>query len=471
VTTLGDLAQLDAIAQAELAARRDVSHSELLEAFVERYEALNPLIRAVTTIDLERARTAEVPAGPLAGVPFLVKDSTPYPGLRWSMGARLFAHNVAAQQTPLGARLDAAGLLTVGKSACSELGLLASTETLLEGITHNPWDLAISAGGSSGGAAAAVASGLVPLAHANDGGGSLRIPASACGLFGFMPTRGRCVPAALPSRWDALVSDHCISRSVRDSAHFLSLIEDPDGEMAAVGFVRRPLARPLRIAAWTSTLSGHEPEPAVLRAHEDVVRLCESLGHRVEPMDAPDVEADALRDALFLIAGAAAADVVAQVDRSRSYPVQRDELEPFTWSLVDEVERRAPGALEDAQRQLAASTRRYLTATSAFDAVLTPTVAAAGWPIGHLSPIHSREELLRRTGRVNGYAPIQTVAGCPAMSVPLHWTEDGLPLGAHFAAARGADALLLSLALQLEEARPWHDRWAPWSYPGLGRAR
>jgi amidase len=472
MANLRGLARLDGAAQADLVARGEVKRSELLDAFAERLEALEPLLRAVPTADLERARAATVPPGPLSGVPFLVKDVTPYPGLRWSLGSRLFARNVAGPETrtPYVTRIDEAGLVTAGKTATSELGLLGSTETLLEGVTHNPWDLSLSAAGSSGGAAAAVAAGLVPLAHANDAGGSVRIPASVCGLFGFKPSRGRTVPASLPSEFGALVSDHCVSRTVRDSALFLALTEEREGPLPPVGHVSAPVARPLRIATWTRTLLGDEPEPAVRRALEDAAALLASLGHRVEAVAPPDVDGPALGEAFFLVAGSAVAAVVAMVDRLRGVPVQRDELEPFSWSLVDELERQGPGALPRAREAFAESTRAYLAATRGFDAVLTPTLATLPWRIGHLSPVLPREELLRRTGRAVGYTPIHNVAGCPAMSVPLHWTDDGVPVGIHLAAAPGEDALLLALAYQLEAARPWKDRWAPFSYPSLFEA-
>lgn len=465
----GDLSRLDAVAQAELVARGEVQASELLDACAERLEALDPLLRAVPVVDLERARAAEVHPGPFAGVPLVVKDVTPYPGLRWSAGSRLFAHTVAGPETrtPYVACLDAAGFVTVGKSAASELGLLGSTETLLDGVTHNPWDLSRSAAGSSGGAAAAVAAGLVPLAHANDGGGSVRIPASVCGLFGFKPSRGRTVAASLPSEFGALVSDHCVTRSVRDSALFLAVTEERDGPFPAIGHVREPLARPLRIATWSRTLLGDAPEPEVARALDAAAALCASLGHVVEPVPPPPIDGPALGDAFFLVAGSAVAALVEMVDRMRGHPVQRTELEPFSWALVDELERRGPDALPQARAAFRVATEAYLALARAYDVVLTPTLATLPWRIGHLSPVLPREELLRRTGRAVGYTPIHNVAGCPAMSVPLHWTDDGLPVGIHFAAAPGADALLLGLAYQLEAARPWRDRWAPFSYPRL----
>ncbi|QRN96497.1 amidase [Archangium violaceum] len=459
------LARLDGMAQAELCARGEVSAAELFDACLARIDALNPLLRSVVTVAREPTRPAK--PGPFSGVPFLVKDATPWPGMRWSMGSRLFAANVAQQQTPYGRQLDESGLVCVGKSATSEFGLIGSTETLLEGVTHNPWNLAHSATGSSGGSAVAVAAGLVPLAHANDGGGSIRIPASACGLFGFKPSRGLTVSASFASSdFGDMTSDHCISRSVRDSALFLSITEDRS-RGAPVGFVRDPIARKLRIATWTRTVMGSEPEPAVRRAYDEAVALLTELGHEVEPIAPPAFDGPALGDAFFLVSGAAIAGVVELVDRTRDIPVQSDELEPFTWALVDTFLARGPDALPQSRAVFARAVHTYHEATRGYDVVLTPTIATEPWPIGHLSPVLGREELLRRTARAVGYTPIQNIAGCPGMSVPLHFPDGGLPIGTHFAAAPGADALLLGLAYQLEQARPWKDRWAPYSIPAL----
>ncbi len=466
--SLASLARLDGVAQAGLVASGELQATELVEACAERIEALEPLLHAIPTLDLERARGAPRGTGPFAGVPFLVKDVTPYPGLRWSLGSRAFAKNVAPMGTPFTERLDASGLVTLGKSATSELGLLGSTETLLEGVTHNPWDLSFSAAGSSGGAAAAVAAGIVPLAHANDGGGSIRIPASVCGLFGFKPSRGRPVRAALASSdFGDLTSDHCISRSVRDSALFLSLTEDESGPHPKVGYVRGPSGRRLRIASWTRTAMGEEPDASVLRAHEDAIQLLESLGHRVEPIAPPAVDGQALGDAFFDVAGAAIAGVLDLLGTMQGAPPDRRAFEPFTWAVVEHYRGRGPDALERARPTFASSARTYLAAVEAYDLVLTPTLAVAPWRIGHLSPVLPREELLRRTARAVGYTPIHNIAGCPAMSVPLHWSEEGMPLGTHLAAAPGGEATLLGLAYELEAARPWRDRWAPFSIPML----
>jgi amidase len=460
-----DLARLDAIAQAELCARGEVSPAEAWAACRQRIAALNPLLRAVVTHASASSPSSQ--AGPLSGVPFLMKDSSPWPGLRWSLGARLFRQRVTQQQTEYGKRLEQAGLVCAGKTALSEFGLLASSETLLEGATLNPWHLQSSALGSSGGSAVAVAAGLVPLAHANDGGGSIRAPASACGVFGFKPSRGRTVSANRSgSEFAHMTSEHCLSRSVRDSALFLSLTEDR-AFAEPIGFVREPVRRRLRVAAWTTTMTGAEPEPPVLRAHQQTVALLQALGHRVEHIPAPRYDMPELTEAYYLVAGAAVANVVETIDRTRSEPVQRAELEPFTWSLIDALEARGADAVPQALASFARAVNAYNEATRGFDVVLTPTVGVESAPLGYLSPILSRELLQARASRVLGYTPVHNIVGCPAMSVPLHWSELGLPLGAHFAAAPGQDALLLALAYELERAAPWADRWPPYSIPAL----
>lgn len=470
MTKLDSLARLDAATQADLVARKEVSALELIDACERRIHALNPLLGAVVTTDFARARerVAGGVTGPLAGVPFLVKDLVAYPGMRCSMGSRLFAANVAPEGSPFTARLDAAGLVTVGKTATSEFGLLGSTETLLEGVTHNPWDLAMSASGSSGGAAAAVAAGLVPFAHASDGGGSIRIPASVCGLFGLKPGLGRTVPTtAMRSDFGDLVSELCVSRSVRDSALFLSLVEATEGaDLPPVGYVRGPSARRLRIGAWTTTLMGTEPEAEVALAFDDASRLCRELGHEVIPTAPPLIDGAALSDAFFTAAGGALSGVSDMMGPMLGRPLGAEDMEPFTLSLI-EAYRRRPAALDAARAVFAASARAYEAAIERFDVVLTPTLATMPWRLGELSPVLGREALIARTERSVGYTPIHNIAGCTGMSVPLYWSEGAVPIGSHFAARRGSEGVLLALAYELEAARPWADRWAPFSFPTL----
>ncbi len=460
-----ELAKLDAMAQAQLCASGEVTARELWDACQWRLTQLEPLLRVLVS----RAELGSPGPGPLGGVPVMIKDSSPWPGLPWTLGSRLFATRVTQQQTEYVKRLMGAGLNCVGKSTLSEFGLLASTESRLSGATLNPWDLARSPLGSSGGSAVAVAAGLVPLAHANDGGGSIRAPASACGVFGFKPSRGRTVSATRStSDFSDMTSEHCLSRTVRDSARFLAITEESQ-HAGPIGFVREPSPRRLRVAAFTGTMFGVEPEAEVRRAHEQAIALLSELGHHVEPITAPRYSAESA-DAYYVPAAAAVANIVETVDRTRGEPVQRDELEPFTWSLVDDLALRGPRALPLARQALQDAALAYRSATREFDVVLTPTLGRLPPPLGYLSPLLEPARLLERTREVLAYTPIHNVVGAPAMSVPLFWSDTGLPIGTHFAAAPGQDAMLLALAYELEEARPWRHHWPPFSIPALAQA-
>lgn len=469
---LAALSRLDAVAQADLVRRGKVTPRELVDAAIARIEAMNPLVHAVVAEDFERARARadRELEGPLAGVPFLVKDVVAYPGARFSMGARLFAKNVATEGSPFTERLDAAGLVVLGKTATSELGLLGSTETLLEGITHNPWDLSVSAAGSSGGAAAAVASGMVPMAHASDAGGSIRIPASVTGLFGFKPSKGRGVPtSAVSNDFADLVQDLSISRSVRDAAALLAATE-ARGERAAfppIGVVQGPSTKRLRVATFSRTLMGAEPSAEVRKALDDARALVKALGHEVVEIAPPAIDGAALSDAFFTSAGAAISGLAKMLGGMLGRALDRRDLEPFTLELVARFDAGPPDAAAIAHAALTTAAKAYLDLASAWDCVLTPTLAVEPWPLGWLAPWRSRDELLRRTERAVGYTPIHNIAGCPAMNVPLGWSDADLPIGVCFAASPGEDRALLELAFELEAARPWKDRWAPCSYAAL----
>jgi amidase len=365
-------------------------------------------------------------------------------------------------------RLRAAGLQVLCSTTSSEFGLLGSTESALRGPTLNPWGEGLSAGGSSGGSAALVAAGVLPVAHGNDGGGSLRVPASLNGVLGFLPSRQRCVPTGqdapgLPS----LVRDHVFSRSVRDSARLLAVTErtGTDAVHAPVGLVEGPDRRRLRIAVLTDTLTGRSPEPDVAAQLGHVAALCADLGHDVEDAEDPGIDGTALSRGFFVAAGATVLQVQAMFAGVLGRPPGPDELEPFTLELARWASCLGPDALQGAEQALAAAGRAYLRLFERYDVVLSPTVARASWPIGHLSPNAGRETLVRRTEEAVGYTPVHNPAGCPAMSVPLG-TADGLPVGLHFAAAPGQDRLLLALAYELEAAAPWAHRvpdlsWLP----------
>ncbi|MFO0695086.1 MAG: amidase family protein [Polyangiales bacterium] len=460
-----DLSKLDATAQAELVARGEVTSLELVEAAIARIEALEPRLHALasTAFEAARRRAAETPRGVFGGVPFLAKDLLAYPGLPHRMGSRLFAANVATQGSPFTERLDAAGLVMLGKTTTSEFGLLGSTETRAAGITRNPWDPERSATGSSGGSAAAVASGMVPMAHASDGGGSIRIPASACGVFGLKPSRGRNASVGVPDM-NGLVIEHCVSRTVRDSASLLAVLEEPAGGLSRLGLVSGPSTRRLRIGADTRTLMGEEPVPEARTILEKSVALCRALGHEVVEIAAPPVDGRAISDGFFTLAGAGMSLMAEQMSAMLGRPVGEGELEPFTLALIAWSRSLQADAIERAMGGLFSAADAMSRFLAAYDVVLTPTTPCETPRLGHLSPELDRETLLRRTETLAGYTAIHNIAGVPAMSVPLFRTSEGLPLGSHFAASLGREDVLLSLAYELEAAAPWVD-----SYPTLPR--
>jgi amidase len=454
--------RLDATAQAALVGRGDVSAAELVSAALERIERLNPQLNAAVGVDRERSlqRAQALTGGPFAGVPFLVKDLLPQPGLRCAMGSRLFAQHVPAAHVPYTQRIEESGLICLGKSTTSELGLLGSTETLLEGVTRNPWDLTLSAGGSSGGAAAAVACGLVPLAHASDGGGSIRIPASLCGLFGFKPSAGVSAQgAAMPPDLPQLLIDHCVSRSVRDSARFLAVTEDVQRSGGPLGMVTPGASQPLRVGVYRRSLMGHDATPDGDAAVTRAAALCEALGHHVEETLPPAVSGEAISQTFFTVAGAGITRMFDMMAGVIGQSVVEASLEPFTLSLIRWFRTLSGDALAVAAKEIARATASMELLLSQWDVLLCPTTCAPPPPIGFLAPDLPYDVLLRRMEQLAGFTPIHNMAGAPAMSVPLYWRADGLPVGSHFAARRGHDATLLRLAYALEEAAPWSDRW------------
>lgn len=458
-----ELWKLDATAQANLVRRGEVMPRELVLAALERIDALDPHVAAVVGLDRERAlaQADTRRSGPFAGVPFLGKDLLPQPGLRCAFGSRLFAGFVPTEASPYADAVEAAGLITLGKAKSSEFGLLGSTETVLDGPTHNPWSPAHSAGGSSGGSAAAVAAGLVSLAHASDGGGSIRIPAALCGLFGLKPSRGRCAPATPPSDLPDLTIEHCVSRTVRDSAGFLAATEHraPGAPYEPIGHVVEPSPQRLRIGVYRTTLLGADPPAAGAAAVERAAAVCEELGHTVVDTPPPSAVGREVSEAFFTVAGAAIDRVTELVANMRGQPVGAGELEPFTGSLLAWYRDLAPGSLERARELVTRSAARMTAFLAEWDVTLCPTVGAATPELGFLAPDLPRETILRRTESLAGYTAAHNMAGAPAMSVPLHVDDAGLPVGCQFAAPAGHDARLLALAYELESAAPWAERW------------
>lgn len=447
--------QWDAVEMARLVRAGEVRGDELAEtalALAERHAALNAVAELADPLP-------PATEGPFAGVPFMVKELLAWPGLRWTMGSRLLAGNPSPGHSPYSFRLQDLGLRVLASTTSSEFGLLGSTETALHGVTLNPWRQGLSAGGSSGGSAALVTAGVVPMAHGSDAGGSLRVPASLTGLVGFKPSNRRCLPS-MPDDpgFAALVVEHVMTRTVRDSAHMLAHTErnGADAAYPPVGLVEGPDSARLRVGVLLPTLLGEAPDPAVRREVERVARLCAELGHTVDVLAPLPVDGAALSRAFFASAALTLGQVAAMVTPMLGRAPGPDELEPFTLELLEWGSGLGPDALAGAEAHLAAGARAYLSVFDSYDVVLSPTLARVSWPIGHLSPSAGRETLVRRTEEAVGYTPIHNIAGCPAISLPLG-AADGLPVGIHFAARPGADRLVLALAYELEEAAPWAD--------------
>jgi amidase len=398
-------------------------------------------------------------------VPFLVKDLDDYKGLPTRYGSRSAALNPpATEQDPYIDAFDRAGLVTIGKSATPEFGFLPTTEPLATGVTHNPWDLARSSGGSSGGAAAAVASGVVPVAHASDGGGSIRIPGSNCGLFGLKPSRGRMIGTRTETKITDLGVNHVLARSVRDSAAVFAATEDAaaGARFPPVGLVAGAGRRRLRVGVLVENGLGHSPSPEVVASIESAAKLMAGLGHHVEPTHWPDDGARFIDDFLLLWASGAAQTAD---DLAKRLGHQPDEslLEPFTLGLVALARRTPPAEMGAALQRLEADALAYDTwfPSHRYDVVISPVLSTPPPLLGEVGPSVPFDVLVPRLKEYVGYTPIHNVAGAPAMTVPLYWTETGLPVGTMVSARAGQEKLLFELAYELEAARPWAHRYPP----------
>jgi len=462
-TSTGPLADLDAVATAAAIESGQLSIQEAVAAAIERTEAVEPRINAVVTDAYERARaTAATPlTGPFAGVPTFIKDLDDVRGLPTHSGSRSFGQSPAATQGPYVDALERAGLVFLGKSSTPEFGLTGSTEPLLHGPTRNPWNLEYSPGGSSGGAAALVAARVVPIAHATDGGGSIRVPASCCGLFGLKPSRGRTVPLGRPTGPIEIASSNAVSVSVRDNAQWLAVTERSRGDVVfePIGYVHAPSARRLRIALDLEPLSGDAIDTEVRDAIEDTASQCEALGHRVEIAPLPLPKRDLLA-AFMLYWSSGAAQIADGLEKRLGRPLTDADLEPWTLGLRDYYRARRDGF--DAALALIRSTSAACDAFhQRYDVLLTPVATRTPFRIGELAPDLPFETHFERAVGYIGFTPIQNGAGTPGMSVPLHWSRSGLPIGSHFAAKAGDERALLELAYELEAAHPWAGRRPP----------
>ena len=467
-----EVASLDATAQAELVRRGEVSTSELVESSIERIEQLNPAINAVVTPMFDQALQqvrAGIPSGPFAGVPYLVKDLLiETPGVRFTEGSVFLRGNVSTYESELVGRLQGAGLVILGKTNTPEFGMVPTCEPLLFGPTRNPWDLTRSTSGSSGGSAAAVASRMVPMAHANDLGGSIRFPASACGLFGLKPTRARN-PLG-PEYGDAIsgwVVEHALTRSVRDSAALLDATAGPSaGDPYPAPAHRGAFAEEvgvdpgrLRIAFTPRVADGSLGHPDCVAAVHDAVALCESLGHEVVEMDLPGLTPQ-VGYAISTVFNSAAAWIVRYWVRRVGREPAADELEPSTRAFWERGERVTAATYLTAVEELQRFARGVARFMNSVDMWLTPTMSSLPAAVGEITstpddPLRAE----RHGGSTVAYpAVVANISGNPAMSVPLWWNGEGIPVGVHFLGRFGDEAMMLRLASQLERARPWADR-------------
>ena len=454
----------DATETAALIRDGKLSALDAARAAIERAQRLQPKLNFMVASDFDRAlERGEIAAmkGPFAGVPFLIKDLNDYKGLPSRSGSRaMLGMPPATHQTLLADAFDAAGVNVIGKSATPEFGFLPTTEPVGFGATRNPWDTSRSSGGSSGGSAAATAAGVVPFAHANDGGGSIRIPASCCGLFGLKPSRGRMVGTRSETSVTQIGVDHVLTRTVRDSAAMFALTEDlgPGSQRLPVGLITDPLKRRLRVGLLLDGAAGFAPSAEVRAATESAVKLMESLGHRVVPAKWP-VGTDFINDFLLLWA-AGAADIAGSLTKVFGHPPGRDMLEDFSLGMAEKSAKAPKDALPQAIGRLQANAVAYdrWFTENRFDVMMSPVLQTAAPPLGFVGPQVPFDTLIQRLIEYVGYTPLHNITGAPAMSVPLNWTPGGLPVGTQFATRAGGEGLLFQLAYQLEAAQPWADR-------------
>ena len=472
---MDDYSKFDAIDLANLIQNKDVTASEVIEAAIKRAEAVNPDINAIVTpmfeAALEEAKICDELSSdaPLAGVPFLIKDLTMVKSVRCTMGSRLYENFVPDHDAEIVKRYRQAGLIIMGKSNTPEVGLAATTESVMLGSCKNPWDLTRTSGGSSGGAAAAVAAGILPVAHASDGGGSIRIPASCCGLVGLKPSRGRTpLGPDVGEGWGSMATTHVVSRTVRDSALMLDMTHGPaagdpyhapyfDGSyLEAI----KQAPKQLRVGLNMSPGSGvGSADSECVAAITSTISLLEALGHRVEVMTL------GLDEALF----SAATHILVCANAANSLQSRARALGHASLSL-DFIETNtmhcaklgATFSAEDYARAVAAihaAGRQVEEQFQQCDLILSPTLLQPPVPLGFMATNDGdQEEYSRHIQQFWGYTHLYNATGNPAISLPLHWSKDDLPVGVQFAAAFGNEALLLQVSAQLEQARPWKNR-------------
>jgi amidase len=476
VISLSEYSSYDGLGLAQLVARKELTAEELVNVALQAIEKVNPKLNAVLGTLREQAISEirdGLPGGPFAGVPFLIKEIVLHAkNVRCEMGSKIAQGFVAPEDSELMARFRRAGLVLVGTTQTPELGYNPTTETKLFGPVHNPWNLGRSAGGSSGGSGAAVAAGVVPIAHANDGGGSIRIPASCNGLLGLKPTRDR-VPNG-PDYADPLCGLACefaVTRSVRDSAALLDAVAGPD-----IGAPSHPVppVRPyreevgaapgrLRIAWTTAPASGEKIDAECVAAVHETVRLLESLGHTLIE-DRPLYDWELFLENVHVIWTAFTAASVNALATAFNRKPGPDNLEAVTLACYEDGKRFSAVDLLNAMAHGNLVSRQVGKFFEGVDVFVTPTIARAPAPLGELDQNRAGLSAMEWTRQVFTYVPFTPLfnsTGQPAMSLPLHWTADGLPVGVQFVGRFGDEATLIRLASQIEEAQPWAGRRPP----------
>ncbi len=472
-----DLAFLDATAQAELVRTGALSAGELVDAAIARIEQIDGRLNAVIHRRFERARAEAADgatfaaAAPFAGVPFLVKDAVCHTAgdpFHAGMQALKDAGWTEREDTWLAARFRAAGFVFVGKTNTPELATSVTTEPRAYGPTRNPWDETRSTGGSSGGSAAAVAAGLVPVAHGNDMGGSIRFPASMCGIVGLKPTRARTTLGPdFGEYWGPLTHEFVLTRTIRDTAAVLDAVSGAGpGDPYTAPPPRRPYVEELnapfaalRIGFRTETLEGDASHPDVVRAVDDAAQLLADIGHNVEPTAIPALDGSFNTGYVTVLATSVARDVArwsARLGRDIT-----DELEPMNTFFATMGSQLTALDYAEAMEVMQAWSRRVANWWLDHDVLVVPTSPEPPVHLGEIGPDNLDPGVGARMGRLVTFCSPFDVTGQPAISLPLHWNDDGLPIGVQLVAAYGREDLLLRVAAQLEQARPWADRHPP----------
>ena len=468
---LDEYTRYDALGLSELVAAGEVTPAELQQCALDAHAAVHPLINAVVDVHPQDPGTLSS-SGPLAGVPTMVKDLFHgQAGLPCGNGSRLSAGWTVPHRTQIYARAVAAGMTSIGRTTTSEFGIMGTTETLAQGVTRSPWSTEHMAGGSSGGAGAVVGAGVVPVALASDGGGSIRIPAAACGVVGLKPGRGR-VPWGLHLKEPLLgwAVQFAMTRSVRDAAVLLDVLGGPtpgDHEGVPrpdVSFLRaldEPV-RPLRVAWWSHPWSGHDPDPVVAEATAATAALLEGLGHHVVP-DRPAFSWEAYLQAMTDVWAATNAHTIDGLAAALGREASEENVEGSTLAMVEYGRRVTALQLLSAIDVETSLTYLMTEFFSRYDVLLTPTLGATLPPVGHYDPLAPTDprDTFATWSRWESFLPVFNTTGQPAISLPLHQGPDGLPIGMQLVAGPGQEAVLLQLSAQLEQALPWSGRRPP----------